>query len=676
MPKWDVELYLPLAKETIILGEELVNDSTITVQGPDSLLFLSFDGSLEPLTISPADFSTDPIDTSYSFEIGTIMLNDLDVLETDPIRLNKIFPELANLIPPGQNIPVTIPDTTFYPPREELQTVDIKSAHILNATLQVELHNNLPFSIGPNQNNPQGAMVTISDSTGQTIAQFFVAQVVDSGEVFSKTVNLLNLPGWVKTPLFVEYNLPISHPTTFSANQNKLETANIQIFARFENLESDIATAKIPAQKTEAVFTMAVDEQYRVKQAEINSGNLQLQFSNNTSLAAVIRFKFNNFVTNSNQAYSDSLLVPAQSNKLYAINLNNFSVENPEAPNTYIDSFKVEYSVKTEKTENWVTLSASDGFDAAVYLSPLSFSSFAGFVAADTFEIDPTVEDSVVDYKNITNNFQTTDVDLNLKLQNEVYVENLLADLEITGYHRDKNGVLTDSATIYIEDQQINPGQPGNPGESYIHLSGEQVSRFLNILPTRIVSRGMVKASGEVSISNSSRIYGDYEFSLPLRVKIDGDALVEADPDSLTDEDIDQDFQDAVENDLTEAELLLKVKNVTPLGGSIELIVCGDSTVSDIYSTDLSGNPRAFVKELTLTEAPVDPQTGYVTTPTVSDVHLSLSREELKLFSNPPLKVGVRLKINGTATPIALKATDYVQISGLVKARVEIKEDI
>lgn len=672
LPTWTVPVTVPLAQESFQLGEEIVNDSTIVVQGADSIIHISFDGNLDTLDLSARDFSLSSLDTSEQFSLGNLHLNSLSVLSTGPITLRSLFPELENLILPGQSIPVLMPDTTIAPPPSVLDAGDFAALHVVSGGIRVRFVNFLPFPLGPNAASPQGIQVTVTDSAGQQITQLNLDGIIPPGAAADTVAQLGNGGTWIYSPLTVQYIVPVAQPTTFQLDATVLDTTRIDVDVQLENLVVDEARANIEAQDVESSIYARWDNRNRLRRAVIDRGRLQLNITNNTPLNSTLEITIPNFRTVGDSPYFTTLsLAQGQSSGLDIV-LDGMSVANAADPNAFVDSLEIHYRALTEASQGMLHIRSSDNFGVIVQADSLFFRSFSGFIVADTFDIAPFEQDSLVDYQDFPNNIQLNSVDLGLSLSNEVFIENMFADITLVGMHHE-GATVTDTAVIRIEHTRINPGQPGNPGVSVINLSGAQMADFLNILPTAIRASGRICASGNVEISNDSHISGRYSFSTPLRFSIEGDAVVEGDVETIEASDIDADVRNAADENLEQASVALQITNGTPIGGSLRLIVSADPDHVDLYDSSYFNPNLEFIKEAALQAAPTDPVTGFVTQPLTQEVHVNLTRQEFQLFNNPPLRVGFLLRISDTNGVVTLRSTDAVRASGLAQITVKIK---
>ncbi|GAB4379534.1 MAG: hypothetical protein Kow0042_29020 [Calditrichia bacterium] len=674
LPQWFVEVNVPLAEETFVLGEEIVNDSTLCIQGADSLLFLKFDGSIDPMELSAYDFSVGEVETRQSFGLGSIQLDSLDILRTGPVSLGTIYPDLQNYIIPGFSVPFTIPDTTLMPPVSVLNTDEFVGLKVNSGQIRIRFTNNLPFPLGPNSSYPQGLQVTLLDSSDTQVIEIWMSQVLSPGEQYETSVPITQGNTWIFAPLKVQYVIPIAQSTTFNLNEDVLNNSGIEIDVSLEDLDLAEAIAQIDAQKFDEQLKFAPDYENRLRTAVIDKGKIRLSFVNHIPLDVSLQFTLPNFLVNGQKPYTDSLHISKYNATETEFLLDGMEISNAANPGAYLDSVEILYSITTHKSSQRIHITSNDSISVDIKIDSLRFSSFSGFIAADTFEIEPFEEDSLVDYKDLPNNFQATDVELNFELCNEVYIQNMLVDLYITGYHQTEGGIITDSATISIENQQITPGHPNDPGFSYLNLSGPDITQFLNILPTRICTFGRVKASGDVSINRKSQVSGNYKFSMPLRFRIEEDTFYEGDVEMIKEEDIDKELREAADENLEEASLRLKLVNGTTLGGSVALYVSADPNPENLYNKSSLNPEREFVKEITLTPAPADPQTGYVINPRENEIFLSLNRDEIRLFKNAPLWVGYKLKLNQTNNVVAIRASDFVKVSGIASVRINVKD--
>ncbi len=674
LPSWSVPITIPLAQETFNIAEEIVNDSTVVVQGADSLVFLSLTGELETLSLSAADFGVGRIDTSHTFSMGTLKIADLEVMKTGPVSLGSFFPELANLVSGDQSIPFTMPDTTFTPAPTKLDAGDFIGMQVISGELNILFTNNLPFPIGPNASQPEGLTITVWDSTGARVIDFVIDQPIAEGQTIQRSASIGGGgTSWIYAPLQVEYVLPIAAPTTFDLSATVLNEASFNLDVALENLEVDEAVARMESQEVRNRGGFALEEGMQLQQAVVSAGRIRLDFHNQTEVSVDIDFLMPTILNAQNQPFTSQLSIPQNGSATLEVPLSGMRIADSENPGGMVDSVIIDYRTVTSTTNDIIHLRSSDEVRIDIQIDSIAFESLNGHIKERIFEIDPLEESDLFDYEGVPDNIHLDFVDFALHLENEFFIENLQVDLSIVGYH-EENGVVTDSARLEIAGQQIQPGYPGNPGVTVITVPGETAAAFLNILPTRVRTFGQVSAGGEVAIDQGGAISGDYSFATPLRFRIDGDAVYTGDVSTLDEDDIGEEVRDAADENFEEATLTLHLTNSTPLGGSVRLFVSADTRHNDIYDPNHLNPELEFIKEAVVVAGQVDANTGYVSEPTSNEVTLTLSREEFRIFKRTPIKVGFELHIDGTDGPVAIRAQDFVTVSGIARIMLNIKE--
>lgn len=674
LPSWSVPVTIPLAQETFNIAEEIVNDSTIVVQGADSLVFLSLTGNLETLSLSAADFSVGRIDTSHTFSIGTLKIASLEVLKTGPVSLGSFFPELANLVSGDQSIPFTMPDTTFTPAPTKLSAGDFIGMQVISGELNIIFTNNLPFPIGPNTTHPEGLTISVFDSTGTKVIDFVIDQPIAEGQTIENSARIGG-PGtsWIYAPLQVQYVLPIAEATTFELSATVLSEASFNLDVALENLEVDEAIARMESQEVRNRGGFALEEGMQLQEAAVSSGRIRLDFHNQTEVSVDIDFQMPTILNAQNQPFTSQLSIPQNGSATLEVPLSGMRIADSENPGGMVDSVVIDYRTVTSTANDIIHLRSSDEVRIDIQIDSIAFESLSGIINERIFDIDPVEESDLFDYEGVPHNIHLDFVDFGLRLQNEFFIEDLQVNLTIVGYH-EENGVVTDSARLEIAGQQINPGYPGNPGVTMITVPGETAAAFLNILPTRVRTFGQVAAAGEVAIDQSGVISGDYSFATPLRFRIDGDAVYTGDVSTLDEDDISDEVRDAADENFEEATLTLHLINSTPLGGSVRLFVSADTRHNDIYDPAHLNPELEFIKEVVVIAGEVDANTGYVSEPASNEVTLTLTRDEFRIFKRTPIKVGFELHIDGTDGPVAIRAQDFVTVSGIARIMLNIKD--
>jgi hypothetical protein len=103
----------------------------------------------------------------------------------------------------------------------------------------------------------------------------------------------------------------------------------------------------------------------------------------------------------------------------------------------------------------------------------------------------------------------------------------------------------------------------------------------------------------------------------------------------------------------------------------MRFIISKDFSDPNIYDQDYDTS-LVIIRDINMDPAPIDPQTGFVTTARETDETLYLNRREVQLFGNPPLRYGYLLQIPGTGSFVTLRYSDFVKMLGRANLRVLI----
>ncbi len=673
LPTWSIPLTIPLSTERFILADELQNDSTFVLNGSDSTLYISIDDQLEPEEITAADLSVEGQQSSVFLHVDTLQLVDMETISTGQISMLTVFPDLANNI--GSYVPV--PAQTFSPDPEVLPAGDFKALRVVDGAIQITVYNNLPFALGPNSQTPQGIeIVILNDSTNTEISRIQIPQVIEPGSAASGSSPIGNGNSWVYSPIRLEYTLPIARDTVLLVTDSLLNAANYQIDLTISNVRATELIAQIEPQHFNYKWKTELDSRNKIIEGRVKSGEAIIYFQNSVALGGVVQFTIPDLLTPQGTPYQDQISVVPNDITVKRINLNGYRFVNSKNPGQVLDSLELEMDVLTDSTTSEVHISTANQFGAQIQLSNLEFDYLKGFLSRDTLHLEPFSADNIVDYKGIEPDFNFKGAELLIELENQIYIDTLLLNLDIYGYHRDKNGIITDSAAIHIKNQKITAGSKNNPQTTQILLKGPEIDQFLSSMPTDIKGGGQVVYGGLSEVEAGASISARYHFFTPLKFSISTPILVESDVDTLTDADISQEFRDAAGNQLQSARLNATVTNMSPIAGAIEIYVSADMNHTDLFdTTGYFNSALEFVKRIDFEAATIDPTTGWALEPSQNQIVLELNNEEVRLFQNPPVRIGYKLYLDKTNQTVVLRGSDYIEISGKFEFNVMIKED-
>ena len=673
LPSWEVLVRIPFTIENFAIGDSILKDPSITLQPGDTsgVLYISIDGELDAHELTPEDLSITLNARRDSVFLDTLTLLP-QPLQTPFISLRTLFPELSNFV--GQT--VTIPETTFTPPSIVLSAGDFERIHFVNSLLALHVNNNLPFALGPN-NTSNGLQVSLwNHNINEQFLTFPFPNSIPAGTQAQESS--LVAQKWLVSPIRYEYEFPIAQPVTLFITDSLLDSSGLTFTLEFVDVKADEAVAEFDAQHYQDIVRNAYDGERRLISASVNRGKITLEFVNNISLGSQVELTFPAIDTNPDPFSRDSLqtafTLPAFSTLIQEIDLNGWEISNPQNPNLPIDTLEILVDAITEDPAGIIHLRATDNVVVNVQSDTIFFNTLRGILSSDTLTFAPIVREDLADYEGFEGGIELSSASLSLTIYSEVFIENMTADITFTGYHKNRQGVITDSATLALSNLSFVGGTPGNPGVTHILFPGQEVIDFLNILPTSFKFGGRVITSGEADVTVGDRIRAEYAFETPLKAKISGLATYQASVDTLTDEDISDEIQDVPDDNFLTAALNVQVLNHTPLGGTATLILTADFSDPDIYDADFD-TTQTIVRTITINAADVDPVTGFVLAEKANLINVGLNKRELQLIKNPPLKVGFQILIHDTPDFVTLRKSDYIRVNGGFDFRLLVRGD-
>ncbi len=674
LPSWQVTVRAPFLVDDFRIGEEIRNDSTIVLQGgdPDSVLFVSLsDSMIELFQLGREDLSIKPRDTETSIRIGTLELDSLEALETSRITLGELFPNLSDSL--GQ--PALIPETVIAAPPVLLSAGDFRSVHFLSGTIRLRVTNLLPFPIGPNSQQPQGMHIrVVNDSAGTDFADLDFTEVIPPGG--SGIAESIVTDKTLESPLRLEITVPVAQATFIpEVTQALLDTAGFLVRISLLDIEADEATVILQSQDYQDDVWLTYDDENRLRSAVMDAGQITIHLFNHMDINSQGQIKIPAISAAGIDTFTRDISFPALGDTIITLRFDDreYTIENPDQPGQIIDSLQLILSAQTEASGRLVRITSEDSITLALQSDSLFFRHFAGVIGVDTLQITPFEERNIADYEGFEEGLELSEALLSLTLRSEVMIGNLNADLRITAFHENEQGQRTDSALIILDDLQFNGGNPGQPGITEIVLSGPEIVNALNILPTALRIDGQVRVSGEAEISREDRILTDYLFETPFKVRFTNLSTFSGDPDSLTDADIDDLIRDAGDDNLLGASLEMIIRNHTPLGGTVRFIFTADMADSNLYDGPVD-TAQGFERTISMTAAPTDPATGFVTGEQNSRIQVTLNQRELRLFQNPPLQFGYQIRFDDTDGFVTLRYSDYVNMLGEVRVNILIED--
>ena len=666
MPEWDLPIRVPISRERFQFSEELADSSSgIVVRG--DTLSIHIGGEMETRSVGEEDLIFEGSVSADSFPLGLMELDSIRTEAGDSVVLSDIMPSLSSYI--GSY--VAVPETTVTGVPLQMDSEDFSSAIINQCQLEIEVYNSFPFTIGPNIYSPEGMRLALYDSTGSFIAEINIQEEIPPGGQAAALETITPGDSWIRAPLTLQYDIPVARDTVVLMTESIFNNASCHFGVTLLDLSLTDIIGKVSAQQiTESHYT-GIEGGDRIIRGRVSSGGIDLLCSSSIPLGADLAVSIPDLISPGGLPFSGNLSLSPEGSGSLSEDLAGYTIENHLDEGAPIDSFPVNIEVVTSESDGFVHLSSSDEVQIQFTLDDLRMSDLEGFLSPDTIAVERFQENDVVDYGGFSGGAEFEYGYLTVRVDNQIDVDNILLNVDLTGYHAGDDGAITDSSKVTLEEYEISSG-----GETVINISGGQVIDLLNIYPTDIACSGELIYYGYADIGVGDEIDFQYSISTPFEVTIRSAEPIDFDADTLSEDDLGQDFREASGDDIRSAIIAARVTNRSPVGGEALLFISADpSRVELTDTTGYSADPDEFFKVIEMQPAAVDPSTGFAEEAAVSAVEFMLSREELRVFRHSEVRIGLRLYLDDTGGPVILRGSDFIEFSGQIEMKVRVKED-
>lgn len=681
MPSWILPINIPLEKYEFTM-EDLIQDSTFFEKDSlNSSMMINIKGDIDRQEIKESDLTVNKFDSTAVFQLDTVVVDSFDVIlaPQNDLSLGNLYPSLQNYV--GQKI--IIPSAQIQNYQIQVHTGEFESIHAYSGRVVLTITNHLPVAIQANS-----AIDILSSSSPQTLdtnlVTFVLPQDLQPGASIQLEQNFTNK--WLVNPL--HYNLNI---TTLQSQDSVLITdsllANSFIDASLQlyDVHADKALAQLNAHEYSWKDKVAVNDSNTIYYGKVASGSLHLEVTNSLPIGGSIRIKFMNIRNENNSPFSQTVYIKPAGISNIDINLAGLKVVGVDkfgnvdlSHNTPVDSIIYQVFVTNDATDSLVFIDATSNIQVHLYTSNIVFQSFEGELAPRTITFNPIEKNNIADYQQYDGKIEFKNLKLLIHLYNEMDIENVEFELHLEAYHKE-NGVITQTKLISpLLTGTLTPGSADNPSLNVFEITGPEIEDLVNILPTDIKVWGSAIVGGKVVVSAGQGIYGDYQFVSPMELRIPNPIIVDSDEKRIEESDIGQDgVQKIKEGRIESATIDVQINNSLPVGGVFYLIV--DSVYAGQPQLDTT-NAALAIKLDQFLPAPVG-QDGVVTQSVQTHQTIELSREQIQLFGNPPLRWKFLVKLNPTDSTVNNGYVKFLIDNGMsaegeIGINLKVDEDI
>ena len=447
LPKWSIDLDVPLLDKTILLRDNILDiDSSISlfpnigtesqfdsifvyklVEQIDStfindklsiqdVIDTTITQSVDNITVESVSFTENinfsnigisSVTSELTTEIGLIDLNDINPQSSDPYTFESLLPVFYGSIDTyinssddpdignqqyDEEILGSIDNQEITPTLQVIEFSSFEYANFDSGLMNISIDNSLMYL------NYDNIIIQIQNANNNDILNTLTIGAMGSGQIYSDSINLGELPNDGYLPNNI--NIIISGEVVginATATYNQLLSSEIGISVTATDLVVNQASAQIPVQSFNDSGSIILENENKILEATINTGYLDIGMVNNLSenLDGNININIPSILDQNSVPLIISFNLSEDS--IEAINLSGYKIVISD-----IDDQQIfyNYSVSTLDTDEYVLISQSDNITINFSLigdiindtEQITFSTITGIIEDQEHDISGNVD--------------------------------------------------------------------------------------------------------------------------------------------------------------------------------------------------------------------------------------------------------------------------------------------
>ena len=439
----------------------------------------------------------------------------------------------------------------------------------------------------------------------------------------------------------------------------------LQIQAEILELKVSRAVAKIPQQdlpesRLDIDFP---DDRIQVTSAEIRQGGLSLSVRNDIPIIVSVTLTLADFQDEGGNKLAltiDGLKPGETQEKRFVLDDFMFLPENPL-------QLRVLYSAKTDSTNDFKEIASDAQIVVNAETEELLFGEVQGILNNLQLDQDPVVQ--TLDIPEGLDNLAIATTSLEAWVTSGVGFGSSI-ELLIEG----TNNAGKSLGFTIAEDFEA--GDPDQPRVIRIAPESEQLTDFLNLLPSEITVTPTIKVGDGES---TERIAPEHwvqvdsvVFESEARFEIKANDRINPKPQNLSLND--EEARIRISNNLISSSVITKIENGIPLAVRVSLQVSANE--DSVYTNPILTIPRDG-EGFGVEAAPTDPATGRSTGSSESLRTVVLEKEELLVFLREGgVFTGVLVEFDDTDGFVELRASDQIRVQAATEVLLELNESL
>ena len=601
-----------------------------------------------------------PTSNTFGTPIGSINVPGQD-LPNITVGLEAILgqdPEAGSTVP-------LIPASGFEVD-EALPALDgVRSLTVSEGSIQIDMSNSLPLTLS-------SVRLALSDQGDNSLdIPAGAIDEIDLGTIASdaSASGTFNLAG-----RRISSALSISVTGQTEEGQNVVVDADaaLSIAASMSALTVEQAFAVIPPQEfSDSQILTFPDDRIQVTRAVIDEGGLTFNVTNEIDIIMEIELRLDDLrkADGETQVFKITDLEPGQvSTVSFDLDDNEFAPEDPL-------ELRLSYAVRTKDSGEPVRIFSSGEVEVEAVTEDLVFSRIEGILNRVSLPVESVTRS--VDFPAGLDNVALQSTALSVNLTSGIGFRSSI-DLDIQGTNS-----KGETGSILISEV-FQRGDPENPVSLTLAPSSEDLTDFLNLLPTKVTVTPTVQLGDgegtEVIEPDHWVQIDDVNFLTKGIFRLKNDTRIE--PDPISNRLTDAEARDRIRANLDSASVVTAIDNHLPIGVRISLRVAPNA--EDVYgSADLFDNnqangylriPKDGAFEVGAGQVDVN---GRVIRSTTSEQRITLSDKDALVFLREDgFYTGVLIELDQTPGDVALLGTDFVNVVAGAEIYMELNEDL
>jgi len=643
LPTWLAQWTVPF-ESSYIMREVLEepNFTADTTSDGQTVVAISVKDSTEERTVSSSDLSIRPDSDRAGATLDALSLGTLGPENSNKVPLGSILG-----VTPQVGVPIVLPQTTIDLDLVYLLYVDLGWAEIKSGTFKLEFFNHTFLSI------QSGMQIDIyNDSTDVLVGTSVFPDPIEPMSSGIATPHMDLSGEIIHTRFLLRIHMPIDAVNHVVVEEDLDD--EIWISGTLEDLSVSRAEAIFPPQYMDIKdSTSVMDQEHRVRWAEIDYGKLDMVIHNKLDIMANISVKLLNITNEFGEVLTETLKLPAMETTNTSIELDDYIIADYPDRNSgeLIDYLRYEVYVETDTTGEFTILSEDDSVSVEVNPDSIFFSKIDGQVNDVEIEIDPVIKDDLEDLSKIDGTIYLDSLRMILDVHNGTGIPVFLT-LNISGTDGIEQVIL---APIEVEATGFEVTRvtldANDPSPNIIDL--------MAILPKSIRLDATAMVDGDGSVEVGQVVRADYQIFSPLFLRIQEASYLESE---IQEEVLNEDVKNNIEDNIKNAVVYFEVVNGLPVGASGSIYVATDST--DLYSDQVPDSTKKFIiSDIDVSAAQVD-NNGFVSDETTSDIQEELTETQLHLFTNDTVYIGTKIRLYETDGLVKFRLKDRINTLG------------